>query len=227
MDTKTVVVLGDTHFPFHSHDAVDRAIELIGELKPDMVIQVGDLYDLFSYSKYPRTPNLILPKDECALGRECAEILWRDIGKASPRSERVQLAGNHDDRLMKRIFEIAPNYEHVTRDYFRSLLTFPGVHTVHDSKEEFIYGGVCYMHGYKKFGEHAPYNQMSTVTGHLHRAGVLYFQNINGPFWELNAGWLGDKTSPVFTYRSQNKITGTTCGVGLVDALGPRFVALE
>ncbi len=226
--TKRVAIFGDTHFPFQSNKAIDRAVNIVKEFKPDMVIQVGDLYDMFSFSKYPHGPNLITPEAECLSGRVGAEAFWNKIGSVVPSStKRVQLVGNHDERITKLSLGKLPAYKHINDSYLKGLMSFPGVQTVHDSKEEFIYDGVCYMHGFRKHGEHAVYNQMNTVVGHLHRGGLVYNQNLNGTYFELNVGWLGDKKSPVFNYHSQNKITKTTLGLGLIDSLGPRFVSLD
>ncbi len=224
---KRVVVIGDVHFPFHHSVGIAKAINFIKQTKPDLVIQVGDLYDLFSFSKYPKTLNVSTPQQECLTARALAAEFWKQVRKASPSSKCVQLTGNHDDRMVKRVLENSPAHHHIVKGYIDGLMTFDGVETIYDSKEEFIYDGVCYMHGFRKFGEHAVYNQMSTITGHLHRAGLQYNQNSNGLFYEMNVGWLGDKTSPAFDYKAQNRITKTTLGLGYVDPLGPRFVSLE
>jgi hypothetical protein len=41
-----IVVLGDFHSPFQDKNAVKKAIEIIKELQPDVVVQIGDLCHL-------------------------------------------------------------------------------------------------------------------------------------------------------------------------------------
>lgn len=77
--TTTVVALPDTHFPFHSERWLRLALELVGDLKPGVVIQLGDLYDLLSFSKYPRSFNVLTPRDEIDEARKCAEDLRAEI----------------------------------------------------------------------------------------------------------------------------------------------------
>ncbi len=225
--TKRVVIFGDTHFPFHDKKALVSGLDIVSELKPDMIIQMGDLYDMFSYSKYARGMNLITPQDECIQGRQAAELFWKEARKRNPKGRHIQLTGNHDERVVKNALYKSPENEHIAKSYLDGLMSFNGVETVNDTKEEFFYDGVCYQHGFRKFGEHSVFNQMNTVCGHSHRGALQFNENIHGTFFELNAGWLGDKRSPVFAYRSQNQISKTTLGVGVIDKHGPRFICFE
>lgn len=224
---KTALVLGDIHFPFANEDALDKVHDYAKETQPDLIIQVGDLYDLFAFSKYPRSLNLMTPQHELELGEEKARAMWARFSKDCKRAKRVQLKGNHDARAERRAMESLPSAHSIIAQELRNLLTFPGVQTIFDDKEEYVYDGVIYQHGYRRFGDHARYNLQSTVCGHLHLGGVLYNTNIHGSFFELNVGWLGDKRSPVFDYRCQNRINKTTVGFGEVSPLGPRFICLE
>lgn len=218
----TFVILGDTHFPFQDNNAIDKAIALIKKMQPDYVVQVGDLYDLYSFSRYPKNPNFITPEQEMKEGRAGAELMWRRIRAASPRSKLVQLHGNHDYRMVKYVSESAAAATHVMKKYLKEVMTFPGVQTVSDEHE---IDGIAFMHGFRKHGEHAKYNQQSTVVGHLHKPGIVYLSNRHGPYWELNVGWLGDYRHEVFSYAAQKRMHGMLVGVGVIDELGPRFVA--
>jgi hypothetical protein len=182
---------------------------------------------MFSYSKYAKSLSVMTPKEESTRARACAEKMWKRFLNDCRKARLVQLVGNHDERPLIKILEKTPENEHIANDWFRRFMTFDGVETVFDPKQEFIYDGVCYMHGFRKFGEHAIYNQMNTVTGHLHRGAVQWNENINGSYFELNAGFLGDKDSAALKYKSQNRITKMTLGFGIIDKLGPRFVSLE
>lgn len=219
----TFVILGDTHFPFADDDAIDKAIDFIGEMEPDYVIQIGDLYDLYTVSKFQKNPNFITPEKEMDEGRKAAERMWSRIKSASPRSKRIQLFGNHDLRLVKYVQESASGALHLAKKYLKEMMTFPGVETVSDEVE---IAGIMFQHGHRKHGEHAKYNQQSTVVGHLHKPGIVYLCNRNGPYWELNVGWLGDYRHEVFSYAAQKKMHGMLVGIGVIDELGPRFVAL-
>jgi predicted phosphodiesterase len=225
--TRKVLVIPDTHFPFEDKNALEKLFTVAKDFKPDLVIQIGDLYDMFAYSKYANGISVMTPKDESDRARVCAERMWSRVRKACPNARCVQLVGNHDERPLNKILEKCPENEHVAKSWLLDQMSFDGVETILDPKEEFIYDGVCYMHGFRKFGEHATFNQMNTVTGHLHRGAVQWNQNVDGSYFELNVGMIADKNSPALHYKSQNRISKMTVGFGMIDRLGPRFVSLE
>jgi predicted MPP superfamily phosphohydrolase len=222
----TTVILGDFHSPWFSRPALASAIELIEAVQPTHVVQIGDLYDFYSFSRYARSHNVITPALEVKQGRKHAEEMWSKVAKAAPRSKRFQILGNHDTRIQDRIAEKAPELESLLDT--EALFRFDGVHTVMDPKEELVLDGVIYQHGFRsKLGDHARYNQRSTTVGHSHTGGVIFHRNLDGIYWELNAGWLGDETAPVFRYRDQKRISTWTRGAGLIDEHGPRFVLFQ
>lgn len=219
---KRVAIAGDFHAPFHQVKATEAFFAFCRDFKPDVVVQMGDLYDQYSFSRYSHSLNLYTPQEETALGREGSEWFWKEAQRAAPKARCIQLLGNHDDRMQKRLFDSFPELEgHVD---LKHLYAFKGVKTFYDSSEEVVIDGVIYQHGFRsKLGDHAAYNQQSTVTGHSHRGGVVYHQNLTGPYWELNAGWLGDLKHRVFGYRNQKHLHKTTLGWAAIDAYGPRF----
>lgn len=88
---------------------------------------MGDLLDMYSHSKFPKSQNVYTPKDEEEAGIKKARELWAAIRKASPNSKCVGLLGNHDIRPLKRTLESAPQLEHWIEKYFKDLMQFDGV----------------------------------------------------------------------------------------------------
>lgn len=219
----STVILGDTHHPFADADAIKKALGIIEKLQPKRVIQQGDLYDMLSFGRFPRNPNIITPADEIDLGRAHAEDMWKEVKKAAPKAERIQLKGNHDLRAVKLAMDKADALTSIVKKFVDDMMKFPGVTNAEDEEE---IDGVTYMHGFRKPGAHAVWNQQSTVVGHSHVPGCYSFRNRKGPYWELNVGWLGDPDSPVFDYRSQKKIDKMSHAIGIIDELGPRWVPL-
>lgn len=219
-----VVILGDLHAPFHCRKTVAKAIQLIKRLKPKLVVQIGDLYDLYSFSKFPRSLNVLTPQQEIRQGRGATEQLWEDIRAAAGRGvECFQLLGNHDERLAKRITEALPEIEGMAG---LGLWSFPGVQTMESERDELIIDGVIYMHGYRRHGDHVKYNLASTVCGHSHLGGVTFHPVKGKTLFELNAGYLGDAKATAMSYTKQSKISKWTKGVGVIDQHGPRFIPL-
>ncbi len=220
---KTTLVIGDIHFPYHHAAALRWVIELAKQLQPDRIVQVGDLKDQFSFSKFPKLVKQD-PGSELEEAKKLATAFWADLRAAAPNAECYQLVGNHDDRAMKRALERAPELAELVGRSLRELYTYEGVKTIHDSHEELILDGVIFQHGHRsKLGDHARYNQRSTWCGHSHTGGVVFMRNLDGIYYEANAGFLGEVNTEAFAYHAQRRMNTCTLGVGIDDALGPRF----
>lgn len=222
---KKIFVIGDIHFPFVNFDALSAIYALIEKEKPDFVIQEGDLDDQYSNSKFPKSLNIYTPQAEDELARSMAEEMWKKIRHIVPNAKCFQLMGNHNARALKRVIEKFPEGEHMVQYFMRHRMTFEGVETIHDPTQELIINDIVFLHGhYSQLGAHRDYNTRNVVTGHSHRGGVNY-RSYNGViFWELNVGFIGDPESKALSYRHQ-KYHNWTLGCGIIDYLGPRFIA--
>lgn len=221
---QTVLAIGDLHLPFVNKSALQKVINISKDLKPDIIIQLGDLFDHFAHSKYPRSHNLMTPRREVEKAREMAEKMWFDLQKINPKASCYNLTGNHDSRPYKRILERYPEIERMVS--FKELYTFNGVTTIHDPREPLEIEKVLYMHGhYTGLGKHANFYLQSVVCGHTHVGGVVFFQKKGKILFEMNAGMLADIDSIPLSYTPM-KLNKTTLGIGLIDYLGPRFIPL-
>lgn len=226
MAKNRILAIGDTHYPFTCRRSLNRVLDLADELKPTVILQMGDLYDMFSFSKYPRSHNVMMPEKELDLGLEQACDMWRELKKRAPRAKKFQLIGNHDVRPIKRMMEVIPALESFLD--LRKLFDFPGVEMAGDDRDELFIDDICFMHGYRsKLGDHMRHNRMKTVCGHAHRGGVVYERLGDKILWELNTGFIGDVSSVPMSYSRQRKLAQYTKGVGFIDPLGPRFIPIE
>ncbi len=220
------LVIPDTHFPFVNHRVLEAIYKWTQENKPGRIVQIGDLYDLYCHSRFPRSQNIYMPKQEEELARRGAEEMWATLRKIVPGAECVQLKGNHDIRPLRRTMESLPALEHVVSKYLDELMTFEGVKLIPDPRQEYIVEGIEFIHGhYSGIGKHRDYALMNAVCGHIHLGGTS-FKRIRGQtLWELNAGLAGDPESKALGYTPQ-RIYQWTPGFGWIDGDGPRFVPL-
>lgn len=226
MATKTILVLGDLHSPFVNTKALKWAVDIARDRKPDLIVQIGDAFDMFSFSAFPRSLDYVKPKDEIEHGRVILECLWHDLQKASPKARCYQLTGNHDARVLKRVISTLPALECLID--LGSLFSFKGVKTLKSERDELFIDDLCFMHGFRsKLGDHSRHNGMKTIVGHSHQGGVVYQRLGDKIIWELNAGYLADPNSEALSYTRQRRISNWTTGVGLIDELGPRFIPYE
>lgn len=218
------IIIGDTHFPFHSQKLLKKIVDYIRKVQPKFVIQIGDLYDFFSQSKYPKSLNLMTPADEVMKGRLGAEEMWAAIHRAAPNAKKLQILGNHDLRPYKRLLEKAPELEPFFN--INHLFEFPQVETVLDSKQELVINGILFMHGWKKHGDHMKYSLMPTVHGHTHKAAINYLMLRNELIWEADVGVVADLNSIPMGYGGK-RWTDCINGVLEINELGPRFIFEE
>lgn len=225
---QSLLAIGDTHFPYTDSAGIASIIAYIKRHRPTYVVQMGDLYDQYGFSKYPRNHNHDTPKSELERGHDAASKMWTAIHKHSPGSKCYQLLGNHDVRATKRVAERVPEMA----DYvsLRHLYTFPGVDTqtsdrsvleltVNDER-------IALHHGWlSKPGDHVRFFGRSCIIGHSHSPHVLFDRRYGATHFELNAGYVGDPLSHVFSYGAT--MHRWTRAFGVVDSDGPRVVRLE
>lgn len=112
MSTHIVIPDPHGHPDFHSKRATWLG-KLILDVKPDVVINMGDMWDLPSMNTYEmgkKTWGRSYKRDLNA-GLEFDDRLWRPIRKAKKKLPRsVFLEGNHEHRL-KRVLNLKPELE--------------------------------------------------------------------------------------------------------------------
>jgi predicted phosphodiesterase len=221
-----ILVIGDVHFPFVNHKSLNQIYDFIKYVSPTIVLQIGDLYDLYSFSKFPRSHDIMSPKDELTQAYGDAYVMWEKIRKLAPRAKYFQMLGNHDDRLAKRVMERLPEAESFLD--LKQMWSFPKVEVSKSERDELYLHKILFMHGFRsKLGDHARHNGMSTVCGHSHLGGAVYIRLGNKTIFELNAGYIADEASKALSYTRQAKVSRWTQGFGYIDHLGPRFIPLE
>jgi predicted phosphodiesterase len=223
---KKILALGDLHFPWANVDALSAVYAYI-EQNPDIdaVVQLGDLYDLFAWSRFSRSLNTYSPHEEIERGRAMAEAMWAKIRELLPKAQLHQILGNHDIRPLARCMDKAPELEPFIE--LRKWFEFEGVITNHDSKSPLELAGYTFIHGHlSRLGDHARTYHRNIVCGHTHRGGCVTMPLGTGTvLTELNAGYLADPASRPMGYLP-TKMNPWTTGFGVIDEWGPRFIPL-
>lgn len=220
-----ILIIPDVHFPFEHKKALEFMHEFAKENQPEFIFQIGDLMDMYSHAKFPRSHNIFTPKEEETLARKGAEKMWARLRQDCPQAKCIQMLGNHCVRPLKRTMESMPTMEHWMEKYFQELMTFEGVETILNAREEYKIKDIIFTHGYAtKLGDHRDHYLANLVVGHSHTGGVS-FRQINGRvLWELNSGYLADQYSKGLSYTATRTVKWTL-GLGFIDKYGPRFVA--
>lgn len=219
MASKVHLVLPDSHaHPSFNNDRADLVGKLILDLKPDVVINLGDMWDMPSMSSYDKGTKGFYGRSyrrDLDAGLEFDERMWAPIRKAKKRLPyRVFLEGNHEQR-MKRALNLSPELEGTIgfKDFeldknYDEIVEYnggtPGFTTV---------DGISYAHyfisglkGLPIGGEHHAASLIakqftSCTVGHSHLAdfamrskpdGTKIMGAVAGVFQDYNADWAGE-----------------------------------
>lgn len=227
--SKRILCIGDNHLPYVNKEVFHKIVkEVIPSFKPHIIVDQGDKFDLYSFSRFPA--KVIDPKREFEEAIILAEDMWKQIRKAAPKAKCYQLKGNHDSRAYLRMMEKAPHLESLIN--FQSPWEFKGVETIHDVTEPLIIDDIMFMHGHKtKIGAHLVDIQYAKniVIGHLHTAGI-HIERVGMKDglvrWEACAGYIADPYHFALSYRPLKKFFKWTHGVLLIENNVPRFLPL-
>lgn len=224
-----IIAIGDTHFPFASKKVIKWILDKI--IKPNSsrvhsVVQVGDLYDLVSYAKFPKR-LMMTPREETWQARADAEEFWEAVYKAAPKAKLYQLKGNHDARLFKRVVESMPELDHLIN--YQEMFEFDRVKTIHDDKMALTIWDWNFIHGHTSEGQHIEAVDFQNVClGHTHRGGSwsrrIHQHRKSKIITELNCGFVGNPHSEALVYRPMKKHFKWTHGVAVIDPDGGRFI---
>ena len=214
------IIIPDLHCPWIHQPSLDQVYLLIEKLKPKRVIQIGDAYDFFSYSAFPKSQIKFTPNEEVDLARKQLEDMWERIGVIVPRAEKFQMLGNHSLRPMKRLIESGLGHLERFMD-FKSIFTFDDVKTQYDTRTPIIFDGIAYTHGHLSgLGRHRYSIDFNVVHGHDHQLTLV--QNlVNSELkFEMSCGYLGDPSATCFGYMPL-KENNWRRGCGYISEYGP------
>lgn len=113
--SKTILCIPDCHAdPDHDNSRADYLANLIIDLRPDIVVNGGDQWDMSSLSSYDKGKRSFQGrsyKKDIEAGLEFQDRLWGPV-KATKKKlpRRVYLIGNHEQRI-DRALDLSPELE--------------------------------------------------------------------------------------------------------------------
>lgn len=173
---------------FHDERAMEVGLQLIRDLKPDLIVNLGDFMDLPQFGRYVQEPGFALTT-QLTLDRSHRYLAEQRAN--APHAEIVYIEGNHDKRLQNAIVQNlgaafgirraqAPTEHPVLSIPFLLRLEELGVKYVpgYPAGEYYINDGLKCIHG-KQSGRGVARKtlndeKVSTITGHSHHVEVTY-----------------------------------------------------
>ena len=205
-----ILVIGDTHFPFHHKNYIKFLKDVEKVEKPDKIVHIGDLVDNHALSNWPKGPEDMSGTLEWEKTKEALS----EIYEAFP--EAIWISGNHDNRPYRKAYGVGlpQNMVKTLTELYRSP---PGWEVF----TELIIDNVLYTHGQSAGGlngwqNHCVSQQMSVVSGHSHTlSGVSYKQNKLGKqMFSMQTGSGIDEKAMAFTYGKNHKNRPVlSCGI--------------
>lgn len=199
-----ILVGSDVHiWPGELTTAQRAFIKLSSELKPDLVVINGDLFDGATISRHPPSIWGMEARPNVKTELEACQDFLTTVQKAAGGAKRLWTWGNHDSRYEARLAASTPEYEGVQgfalKDHFPEWTIGMSL---------WVNDEVVIKHRWHN-GIHAVYNNAlkggkSIVTGHLHSLKVTPWTDWNGTRYGVDTGTLADPDAVQFDYAEDN-----------------------
>lgn len=173
----TIAFVSDTHGQFVDERALDITCQIISDLNPDMLVHLGDLGDFYSISSHDKNPHRkqLLQDDLTAASR----VLGKLDQTVPDGTRKILVEGNHEDRLRRYIWNVAPALAGLEHLKMENLLGLPdlGWEFVQSDLEllpEFIIKHGSFVSSKAGYTAQKEISRawMSGISGHTHRLAV-------------------------------------------------------
>lgn len=202
MKIERILIVPDTHAPYHDKRAWDIVMQVGRAIQPDTIVHLGDLADFYAVSAYSKSPlrTLSLP-DEVEICRS----LRLQLDSLAPK-RKIFIEGNHEDRLRRYLTDKAPElFGLVNTDQLLQLSENDW--EFYPYREHAKIGKVYFTHDTGHAGKYATNRSLETyqhsvVVGHNHANQYLVTGDATGTY-QVGAqfGWLGDMNQIDYLHR--------------------------
>ena len=197
---KSVLIISDTHIPYHVNELLPYLKLLKKKYNPDKIIHIGDELDKHAMSFHDSDPDLPSAGDELKMSLP----IIKELEKLFPKMDLLD--SNHGSLVFRRAFKHG-----IPKAYIKKYNDFLQVNKNWVWHDDLIIdtplGKVYFCHGKtpdilalaKSMG-------MSCVSGHYHSLmGVRWFGNSLGLYFGLQVGCMIDSKSLAFRYNKLQK----------------------
>ena len=187
------IYLSDLQIPFADWPAMKLVEHFMKDWQPDRIFYVGDIADFYGISKFDKNPGRRFRlQDE----RQWTMDMLDRHERLVPAAERVWLDGNHEERIVRYLWEKAPELADLRNEDTGELaLGIPALFGLNKREIQYTsyaghvdYLGFLITHG-NLLSKHSSYTakQMSErfrssgLSAHSHRLGMYNWTGIGGP----------------------------------------------
>ena len=215
---KNILVISDLHIPNHHPDAFQFLSKIKRMVEPDLVVQIGDLVEMNTVSRYTLNPDYVSPATEFIQAYQYTQEFLKIFPKM------IWVLGNHDIRVLAK----------AERDGIPSCF-FKDFHTLLDLPQEWkiceslvLNNETLFTHGKSSVpNKVAEYSGKNVVQGHFHHSfAVTWVKTLEKDLFSLYTGCLIDDTAVVFNYN-KGDLRRPILGSGLISNGSPKLLKMN
>ena len=217
---KSLLIISDTHIPYHHPDLIPFLTKVKKEYKPDKIVHIGDEIDKHAMSFHDSDPDLPSAGDEL---KQSLPII-KELEKLFPDMDLLD--SNHGSLVYRRALKYG-----IPKAYLRNYNEFLEVGKRWKWHDDLTLktpsGPVYFCHG--KVADVLKLAQsmgMSCVQGHYHSSfNIKYYGNSLGLYFGLQVGCLINKDSLAFRYNKTQRAR-PIIGLGMIINGLPKLVPM-
>ena len=217
---KSILIISDTHIPYHHKDLLPFLKNIKKKYKPDRVIHIGDEVDKHAMSMHDSDPDLPSAGDEL---KQSLPII-KQLENLFPDMDILD--SNHGSLVYRRALKHGIPKAYL-RHYNEFLEVGKGWKWHDDLTLDTPGGPVYFCHG--KVADVLKLAQsmgMSCVQGHYHSSySIKYYGNSLGLYFGLQVGCLIDKDSLAFRYNKTQRAR-PIIGLGMIIDGLPKLIPM-
>lgn len=220
MRYRRVLTISDIQAPYQHKDTLAFYRRLKRDIRPDLVVSMGDETDQRTLSRYISDPSDPSGGDEY----KAAMAFWAEMYALFPAAKAVH--SNHGERVFKRATEAGIPWQ-----YLKTVREWMKAPRGWEWRDYWEIDRVHFEHGERASGQAGLRNlvianMMNTCIGHHHESpGTTWVANDRYTFWGMNSGSMVDKDGAGLRYTKKNRHK-PVLGTGVILDLVPRFVPL-
>ena len=218
--SKVTLVIPDLQVPYEHKDALAFVDAVAEVFAPDEVVCIGDEVDQMALSRFDPDP------DGDGAGPELRKAIKKMQGWYRKFPDVKVCTSNHTGRVQKKAFHAG-----IPEAYMRDVNEWMEAPEGWEWRDSWEIDGVRYEHGDNQGGMYAARNlairnRQSTVIGHHHSHGAVFFiANDDETIFGMNTGCLIDIDAIAFKY-ARGSAFKPTLGCGVVQYGVPLFVPM-
>jgi len=231
-----IMHMSDIHYPYHHPQALDLSLQLVGYVKPAIIVIGSDEFDFMRLGTFDIDQRHEFGGlDDIDIVRVYHQQLVDRLLAQSPNSKLVWIFGNHDYRLYRYVLKNSPYVANTIDRAFTDMIRYQGRVWYMGETDQIQFNNLVIAHGTraglnpaKAYLEMTGY-QINYMAGHVHRRTYWQRQGYHYGVQSVTGACLCQLTPHYAGYRADktNWELGTCIADVPINAKGVHFDNLK